>query len=41
MYTVAPYYMAKTFIEIPLMLLTPILYEIVVYFGMGLTVTAG
>jgi hypothetical protein len=41
MYKVGPYYMAKILAELPTQCLTPMVYLIIVYFGVGLTVTAG
>ena len=40
MYSVGAYYLAKIAIEIPVMLLTPMLYSVIVYFGVGTTITA-
>lgn len=40
MYSVGAYYLAKIAIEIPVMLLTPMLYSVIVYFGIGTTITA-
>ncbi len=40
MYSVSAYFNAKTLTEVPLTTLTPLLYTIIVYFGMGFTVTA-
>ena len=41
MYTVGAYYMAKIMIETPVLLLTPMIYSLIVYFGVGTTITAG
>ena len=41
MYRVAPYYLSKIIAEFPIQLFTPMLYLIIVYFGVGLTITAG
>lgn len=41
MYKVAPYYMAKIIAELPIQCLTPMIYLIITYFGIGMTVTAG
>ncbi len=41
MYTVGAYYMAKIVIETPILLITPMLFSLIVYFGIGLTITAG
>ena len=40
MYSVGTYYLAKIAIETPVMLLTPMLYSVIVYFGIGTTITA-
>lgn len=40
MYSVSAYFNAKTLTEVPLTTFTPLLYTIIVYFGMGFTVTA-
>jgi ABC-type multidrug transport system permease subunit len=40
MYTVGAYYLAKIAIETPVMLITPMLYSLIVYFGVGTTITA-
>jgi len=39
MYSVWAYFNAKTLTEAPLTAITPLLYTIIVYFGMGFTVT--
>ena len=39
MYSVGTYYLAKTLVETPVLLLTPIVFAVVVYFGIGLTIT--
>lgn len=41
MYTVSTYYTAKVIQDTPILLVTPILYSLIVYFGIGLTITAG
>lgn len=41
MYNVGPYFSAKVITEIPIMIIQPLLYAIINYFGVGLTVTAG
>ena len=41
MYRVAPYYLSKILAELPMQLFTPMLYLIIVYWGVGLTITAG
>lgn len=40
MYTVAAYYLAKIVIETPVLALTPMLFSVIVYFKIGLTITA-
>jgi len=40
MYGVPAYYLAKVIVEIPVMALRPLVNAIIVYFGIGLTVTA-
>ena len=40
MYTVGAYYMAKIIIETPVLALTPMIYSLIVYFGVGTTITA-
>lgn len=39
MYSVATYYLAKTLVELPVLLVTPMVFSVIVYFGVGLTVT--
>jgi ABC-type multidrug transport system permease subunit len=39
MYSVGTYYLAKTLVETPVLLLSPIVFAVIVYFGIGLTVT--
>ena len=39
MYRVSTYYMAKTILEIPILVIVALLYDIIVYFGIGTTVT--
>lgn len=41
MYNVAPYYIAKMVIDIPALIIQPMCWAIIVYFGVGLTITAG
>lgn len=41
MYDVGPYYLTKTLIDFPIIISVPMIFSIVVYFGVGLTVTAG
>lgn len=41
MYNVAPYFLTKVGAEFPIQLFTPILWWIVTYFGVGLTLKAG
>lgn len=40
MYSVLAYFNSKTLTELPLTLITPLIYSIIVYFGMGFTNTA-
>ena len=40
MYNVRAYYMAKIIIETPVLIITPMLYSIIVYFKIGLTIDA-
>jgi len=40
MYTVAAYYLAKIVIETPVLALAPMLFSVIVYFKIGLTITA-
>lgn len=40
MYTVGAYYLAKIIAEIPVLSVTPMLFAVIVYFKIGLTVTA-
>lgn len=40
MYSVFAYFNSKTLTELPVTTLTPMLQTIIVYFGMGFTVTA-
>ena len=40
MYPVAPYYISKVIIETPVLIFTPLLSAVIVYFGIGLTITA-
>jgi hypothetical protein len=39
MYSVGTYYLAKTLVETPVMLLAPLVFSVVVYFGIGITIT--
>lgn len=39
MYRVAPYFFTKTAIELPVMIITPILTVVITYFGIGCTIT--
>ncbi|CDW82848.1 abc transporter family protein [Stylonychia lemnae] len=39
MYGIAPYYLSKSVVEIPVLLLQPFLWEIILYFGVGLSRT--
>jgi ABC-type multidrug transport system permease subunit len=38
---VLPYYLTKVIVETPIMLVTPLIFQLVVFFGMGLTITGG
>lgn len=38
-YGVVPYYIAKTIVEMPIMILMPVLFLQLVYYGVGLTIT--
>jgi ATP-binding cassette, subfamily G (WHITE), eye pigment precursor transporter len=40
MYTVAPYYLSKIAGEFPVLIFTPMLFTLIVYFGLGLTINA-
>ena len=40
MYSVSAYYIAKIIIETPILLMTPMIYSLIIYFGIGLTITA-
>jgi ABC-type multidrug transport system permease subunit len=40
MYSVTAYYLAKILIETPILALTPMIFALIVYFGIGLTITA-
>lgn len=39
MYSVGTYYLAKTIVETPVLLISPMVFCVIVYFGVGLTVT--
>ena len=39
MYSVSAYYLAKMSVEIPLIILLPLLYEVIIYWGVGLSNT--
>ena len=39
MYSVGTYYLAKTIVETPVLLISPMVFSVIVYFGVGLTVT--
>ena len=41
MYNVGPYFITKVGSEFPIQMLTPMVWWIVTYFGVGLTITAG
>jgi ABC-type multidrug transport system permease subunit len=40
MYSVAAYYIAKIIVETPILALAPMLFSLIVYFKIGLTITA-
>ena len=40
MYNVSSYYLAKIIVETPVLALTPMIFSVIVYFGIGLTITA-
>jgi ATP-binding cassette subfamily G (WHITE) protein 1 len=40
MYSVSAYYLAKIIIEVPVLSFIPILFSVMVYFKIGLTITA-
>lgn len=40
MYTVPTYYIARIMVEVPIISFLPMLYTIIIYFGVGTTVTA-
>lgn len=40
MYSVTAYYLAKILVETPVLALTPMIFALIVYFGVGLTITA-
>lgn len=40
MYSVSAYYLAKILVETPVLAATPMAFTLIVYFGMGLTITA-
>ena len=40
MYSVTAYYLAKVFADLPLQLVTPIVFTVIVYFGIGMTIEA-
>jgi hypothetical protein len=39
MYGVLPYFLAKDIIEIPIITIVPLLFSLIVYFGIGLSKT--
>lgn len=41
MYSVGSYYLAKIVIESPILALTPMIFSIIIYFKIGLIITAG
>ena len=40
MYSVTSYYLAKVVIEFPVLALAPMIFTLIVYFGIGLTISA-
>jgi hypothetical protein len=40
LYGVAPYYLAKTCVEVPVLIIAPFLYIIIIYFWIGFTNTS-
>ena len=40
MYHVGPYYSAKVLVETPLLIVAPLIFSLIIYFAMGLTITA-
>ena len=40
MYSVSSYYLAKTLAETPVLLITPMVFSVIVYFKIGLMITA-
>jgi ABC-type multidrug transport system permease subunit len=40
MYSVTAYYLAKVLADLPLQLVTPIVFTVIVYFGIGMTIEA-
>jgi hypothetical protein len=40
MYAVTSYYLAKTMMELPVLLITPMVFSVIVYFKIGLIITA-
>lgn len=40
MYSVTTYYLAKILVETPVLSFTPMLFSLIVYFGVGLTISA-
>lgn len=40
MYAVTSYYLAKTMMELPVLLTTPMVFSLIVYFKIGLIITA-
>ncbi len=41
MYSVSAYYLAKILIDTPILTIAPFVFSVVVYFKIGLTITAG
>lgn len=40
LYTVIPYYFSKFIIELPVLAISPMIFSLIVYFGIGTTITA-
>lgn len=40
MYSVTAYYLAKVLADLPVQLITPIVFTVIVYFGIGMTIEA-
>jgi len=40
LYGIIPYYWARSLVETPLFLFLPMLYSLIIYFGVGLSISA-